>query len=311
MKRRLLNFTVLALCAATMTAWIRSHWRCDGVLLAYEGGRQALSWKQGAAHYLWSENGRGPTMRRWQAFSLPPDLLEGGAIRSFGGFRYASGLDFNATKFAVPFWFLVLVLASPLALSAPSRWRLRAWLPALLLVTACAALWVRSSYTTELWWWTRPNGDAYFAVSTTGKLRLAVQRGLPPAPPGHFFDSSIWGTVQLKSSAGGVMNLDSFSVYEIDRSVFGFGWTSSKSVTSTWWTPPVAPVTAEFRCLAIPYWFLTTLSGLPLAARGVQEIRAHRRRRRGRCAGCGYDLRATPDRCPECGHMPTFPQTAA
>src|SRR4051812_34567162 len=52
----------------------------------------------------------------------------------------------------------------------------------------------------------------------------------------------------------------------------------------------------------VPYWFLASVTAvLPLA---LAYTRLRRRRRVApQCSHCGYDLRATPDRCPECGHV--------
>ena len=44
------------------------------------------------------------------------------------------------------------------------------------------------------------------------------------------------------------------------------------------------------------------LFGGMLMAIAWTSHRLERRRRRGRCDRCGYDLRGSPVRCPECGH---------
>ncbi len=51
----------------------------------------------------------------------------------------------------------------------------------------------------------------------------------------------------------------------------------------------------------VPHWGLAlVLAALP-AARGWRLLTTRRRRIAGMCSVCGYDLRATPERCPECG----------
>jgi len=50
-----------------------------------------------------------------------------------------------------------------------------------------------------------------------------------------------------------------------------------------------------------PCWFLLLVTVTPAAWRARRVVSGVRRRRVGLCPACGYDLRATPNRCPECG----------
>jgi hypothetical protein len=56
--------------------------------------------------------------------------------------------------------------------------------------------------------------------------------------------------------------------------------------------------------VVVPYWALFAVTAsLPLGW-GWRWQRRRRLAAFGHCAACGYDLRATPDRCPECGAVP-------
>ena len=61
----------------------------------------------------------------------------------------------------------------------------------------------------------------------------------------------------------------------------------------------------DVRVVGTPYWLPAALLGgcCWVCIRGMR--RRHRTRSAGLCAACGYDLRATPDRCPECGAVPS------
>jgi hypothetical protein len=59
------------------------------------------------------------------------------------------------------------------------------------------------------------------------------------------------------------------------------------------------PVTTRF--VVLPYWLPVFVALLLPAWNAARTVRSCRRQRQNRCVKCGYDLRATPGRCPECG----------
>jgi hypothetical protein len=58
-------------------------------------------------------------------------------------------------------------------------------------------------------------------------------------------------------------------------------------------------------------WIMAALFSLGPVAWLWRAKRDHERQTRGFCRQCGYDLRATPHRCPECGAIPPEKELAS
>jgi hypothetical protein len=72
---------------------------------------------------------------------------------------------------------------------------------------------------------------------------------------------------------------------------FHVGWNGARD--------PATQTTNSTFGVVIPYWFCVVFFG----AVPLRFLWRRKRGRPNRCLGCGYDLRATPDRCPECGRV--------
>jgi hypothetical protein len=60
----------------------------------------------------------------------------------------------------------------------------------------------------------------------------------------------------------------------------------------------------DYLRLGLPEWFLAGITAILPLARLSRKMRARRRAKANLCVARGYDLRASPNRCPECGAVP-------
>ncbi|MCH8913227.1 MAG: hypothetical protein IIA33_06615 [Planctomycetes bacterium] len=60
-------------------------------------------------------------------------------------------------------------------------------------------------------------------------------------------------------------------------------------------------ITMRTKAVAFPHWLFVLLFSMPLFVAGARVHRRRKRKKLGLCLKCGYDLRGSKKRCPECG----------
>ena len=66
-------------------------------------------------------------------------------------------------------------------------------------------------------------------------------------------------------------------------------------------TPGGPDIPTPYAVVVAPHWALALVAAVLPASRFLHRRHNQRRARAGLCRSCGYDMRATPGRCPECG----------
>jgi hypothetical protein len=215
-----------------------------------------------------------------------------------------------------PHWFALAVPAAFLAvLVIVAIWRRRLValfaLLTLVLLTATLALWVRSY-------------RHHDQLAIYKQTRLA----------GEFRGNIRLRTTQIRSSAGGLgvftwtqLHTDEHPASTPPHAVHA-SWEDMRVRPDHPWTAPLfwgpgtrarrwgigvqhhtypittsPPFNTHRTTVVLPYWAISLPLATPLLLITLRAARRHHRLARQKCPTCAYDLRATPDRCPECGTL--------
>ncbi len=170
----------------------------------------------------------------------------------------------------------------------------------LLLCIAMLLLWQRSYQTTDIVISKLGGRSLWFFQTNAGNLRIkrhtqwhndGVEWWLNfPLPKDELGNLDYPGMQRDYGSSAGDRHWQRFGLDVISRAYSDSAYTR---------------IDAKIPHLAL---ILGIFPSIFLCSKAVQIAIRRRRRRSGRCLVCNYDLRATPDQCPECGSLPANTQ---
>jgi hypothetical protein len=172
----------------------------------------------------------------------------------------------------------------------------------LLLCVAVCVLWARSYRVADaVSWW--QGSWHHGALSASGQISLRQVRWDDGSPfRGEPHDGVRYGRIAPEPASQTDFGYARLAGLRRHWHGLGFRWMISDGGSGV--LPRGLPFTSvPTRDVAISHWLPALLSSLLPARWLARRLLRRRRARAGLCPRCGYDLRETRDRCPECGSI--------